>query len=685
MKLKIKNIALYPKNKNYNPRFIKFEENKVNVITGYSQRGKSAIISIIDYCLGSSDCHVPIDLIRNKVEKFAIFINLNDENIFIARDCPSSDSGSSDAMYYYNISEIGENTSLNFNDWIVNQNEYKVNRDFIKNILTKAAGFENISEKDEYSSNQLDSPASFRDTTAFQFQPQGIIANSTTIFYNTDTFTHLRRLQNLFPLVLGYKSYEILLAEKEIEGLEKDYKDKEKKFEDLKRTYANWQNDIYEHYTKAISLGLTNADINIQSSSVEQIKNELANVVGRVKNNQFLKENSTLRYTEKLEQFDKERIKLNRELDTLKVESSKIEQFDRSKNEYLSQVVLELDKRLKPIDWFLEQNGTDKCPFCDSKSDKAINELLSLKDSKQTNFSIIQESKKLTFSFEKEKLKLANDVRNKEKALGTVDKNISILLDENKTYYSKFQNIFEFAGKIEHIIETLDFLAPSGQSTFELEELRRKLSEKYSNLSKLNARFDKKSCLDKVSSTIDNYIKLLPIETKEFRKVRLDPEKSVGILIEDTRTGTTNFLSKIGSGANHMCYHIATMLGLHEYFLKLPLEGKMNYIPSFLILDQPSQVYFPEEYPDLDGSVAGKKEERVSQDIENTTKIFKACSAFMDNTNFQTQIIILEHAPESTWKGDPNIHLVEEWRGDNMEDPKFKALIKRSWFTDEEF
>jgi Protein of unknown function (DUF3732) len=684
MKLKIQTIMLYPKNQNYKPRFIVFKEDKVNVITGYSQRGKSAIISIVDYCLGSTECNIPIDLIRNKVDKFAIFINLNGENVFLARDCPSSDNGSSDNMYYYNVSQKGENKALRTNQWINDKQEYKINQETLKKFLSNIAGFKNIAEKDDYSKNPFDAPASFRDTTAFQFQPQGIIANSTTIFYNTDTFVHLKRLQNLFPLVLGYKSYDIILKEKEIEVLDREYREKEKKHDDLKRTYENWQNDIYEYYVKAIGLGLTNADIDIETSNVEQIKNELSNIVFNVKNNNFLKENSSLRYSEKLEELDKDRIKFNRELDSLKVDLSKIEQFDRSKKEYVSDVVLELDKRLKPIDWFLEQKGTNICPFCDSKSDKAINELLSLKDSERKNFSVIQESKKMSFSFEKEKFALKNDIRNKEKSILVIDSNIKILLDENKEYYKKYQDIYQFSGKLEHIINTLELIAPTGKIALELAELKRKLNEEYIKLKKLNEKFDKNLCLQKVTNSIGNYIQMLPIESKENRRVKLDPEKSVGILIEDTRTNISNYLSKIGSGANHMCYHLATMLGLHEYFLKLPEEGKINYIPSFLILDQPSQVYFPEEYPKGDIELNGETDKKVSQDIKNTTQIFATCSTFMERTNFQTQIIILEHAPESTWKGVENIFHVEDWRGDNIDDEKFNALIRKDWFVSDD-
>src|ERR1043165_1601060 len=119
MELKIKNIILYPRNKKLNPRFITFSEDKVNVITGYSQRGKSAIIPIIDYCLGSSECNIPIGLIQDKVDKYAIFIKFNGEDIFLARDCPVKFK-SSEIMYFFSIKKKGENKSFNSNEWIKN-------------------------------------------------------------------------------------------------------------------------------------------------------------------------------------------------------------------------------------------------------------------------------------------------------------------------------------------------------------------------------------------------------------------------------------------------------------------------------------------------------------------------------------------------------------------------------------
>lgn len=679
MKLKIISIILYPKNDEFKPRFLNFKENEVNVITGYSQRGKSAIISIVDYCLGSKDCNIPIDLIRNMVDKFAIYINLDGEKIFLARDCPGNDASTTEVMYFYNISEKGENKDLRTNEWIRHADEYRQNREFIKNYLSRVAGFQNITEKDDLKSG-FDAPLSFRDTSAFSFQPQGIIANSTTIFYNTDSFTHLKRLQMLFPLALGYKSYEIISKEKEIDILEKEEREKTKKYDDLKIQYENWQTDIYEHYSKAISLGLTNSDINIHSSTVHQLEYELSIICDNIKANKFIKENSSLRYSEKLQSFDNERINFLRELDSLKSNLNKLEKFDNSKNAYLSKVILETDNRLRPIEWFLKQKGTDICPFCDSKSDKAIDELLRLKDEKDKNYEVISDSKFMRYSFENEKLDIKKEINRVEKSLIILDNNIKILLDENKEYYLKYQNIYEFAGKIENILENLQKISPSSIILQELEIARRNLDEKKLELSRLKLRFDRNFSLAKVSDTIDNYVQILPIGNKEISRVKLDPENTVGIKIENSITGNINFLSKIGSGANHMCYHLATLFGLHEFFLNLPKEGKNNYIPSFLILDQPSQVYYPEDFKDIH-SKDPEKQSKISEDIKNTTLIFKASSEFLKRTGFEAQLIILEHAPSSTWENVEHIHLVAEWRGSNTDDSEFDALIQKEWLA----
>lgn len=90
--------------------------------------------------------------------------------------------------------------------------------------------------------------------------------------------------------------------------------------------------------------------------------------------------------------------------------------------------------------------------------------------------------------------------------------------------------------------------------------------------------------------------------------------------------GQRDFLWEIGSGANWMGYHIATFLGIHEYLSK---EENRKLPPfNFIVIDQPSQVYFPNSTGGINILDAGF--EAVNQarpaDVIATRRIFEVLS-----------------------------------------------------------
>ena len=56
MQFQILKIVLWPSRGGLPPRVVALRKGCVNVISGASRTGKSAIIPIIDYCLGSDRC-----------------------------------------------------------------------------------------------------------------------------------------------------------------------------------------------------------------------------------------------------------------------------------------------------------------------------------------------------------------------------------------------------------------------------------------------------------------------------------------------------------------------------------------------------------------------------------------------------------------------------------------------------
>ena len=90
MKFSIDSIILWPKRDEFSYRRLPFADGKINIITGASRTGKSAIIPIIDYCLCSNKCQIPVDVIRNSCEWFGVLFNLEDGQLLLCRREPGT-------------------------------------------------------------------------------------------------------------------------------------------------------------------------------------------------------------------------------------------------------------------------------------------------------------------------------------------------------------------------------------------------------------------------------------------------------------------------------------------------------------------------------------------------------------------------------------------------------------------
>jgi hypothetical protein len=104
-------------------------------------------------------------------------------------------------------------------------------------------------------------------------------------------------------------------------------------------------------------------------------------------------------------------------------------------------------------------------------------------------------------------------------------------------------------------------------------------------------------------------------------------------------------LSEMGSGSNWLAIHLSAFLG----FLYLHSTTPTSKIPSILVLDQPSQVYFPKIYKQLDEEVENGQK-KVDDNIIQVKNIFKVISDEITNIDkecgYKPQVIVLEHADE---------------------------------------
>ena len=142
------------------------------------------------------------------------------------------------------------------------------------------------------------------------------------------------------------------------------------------------------------------------------------------------------------------------------------------------------------------------------------------------------------------------------------------------------------------------------------------------------------------------WAKLLDVE-EGYTSVRFDTKKLT--VIADAPKGPTP-LKKMGSGANWISFHLLVHFALHNYFIiyKRP-------IPHFLMIDQPSQAYYPPETNGDNGIV------NLSSDDIQVKKLFDFIIDKTEELSAQFQVIITEHANLNNEKYNSCVKYV--WRG----------------------
>ena len=221
MEFQILKLLIWPKSKEFPPQEINFELGKLNVITGASRTGKSAIIPIIDYCLASSDCNIPIDTIRDHSSWYGIIIQTDIKQILISRKIPQGTKVSND-FYIIRGDTVSVPTSIE---------EPNEKTDGIKNILNEISQVPSFALYHEEYQKSFSARLGFRDLMSLVFQNQDIVANQNILFYKTHAHEHRERLRNWFPFILNAENIEILIARQRLQDIGR-------KLERLKREYT---------------------------------------------------------------------------------------------------------------------------------------------------------------------------------------------------------------------------------------------------------------------------------------------------------------------------------------------------------------------------------------------------------------------------------------------------------------
>ncbi|WP_245477969.1 MULTISPECIES: DUF3732 domain-containing protein [unclassified Mesorhizobium] len=231
------------------PRVVNFKPGVVNVISGASKTGKSAVIPIIDYCLAADKCAIPVGVIRENCAWFGVLIETVEGQKLLARREPGDQQKTGDMV-------LIEAPDIPIPDRITEKN---TNADAVKAVLNRLAGLTNL-DFEPASDVGFRARPSFRDLMAFTFQPQNIVANPDVMFFKADTTEHREKLKTIFPYVLGAVTPAVLQARFELDRLNRDLRRKENELRALTAASGAWRTEAQAWVRQAIELGVLSAE-----------------------------------------------------------------------------------------------------------------------------------------------------------------------------------------------------------------------------------------------------------------------------------------------------------------------------------------------------------------------------------------------------------------------------------------
>jgi hypothetical protein len=192
MTMSIGSIVLY--SRSGEQRQLTFKKGCLNVITGDSKTGKSAIIDIIDYCLGRSHCNVAEGVIRRSVSWFALEVSNRDDILFIARKNPGPGTDTS-ADIYVRRGKFDSPPPLEELHKNIVENELIV-------LLTRFLGIAENEHKPK-TGTRLPLQATIRHALFLCFQKQDEIDNRDRLFHRQGEQFILRPLRTLYHTFSG--------------------------------------------------------------------------------------------------------------------------------------------------------------------------------------------------------------------------------------------------------------------------------------------------------------------------------------------------------------------------------------------------------------------------------------------------------------------------------------------------
>ncbi|WP_131537882.1 DUF3732 domain-containing protein [Pedobacter nototheniae] len=611
----ISHLAFYSKNDLC--RTIEFNINDVTIITGASNTGKSAVISAIDYCLGSSTCNIPA-FVSARVTHIATRWSDGTTAFVVARELSKTGKASGNMYFEYGSeAELPELASgLNGSG----------NIDEVKGLMENLFGFKEVNQTDnEFNINKI----SIRQITPYMYLDKNIIISDKVLMYGLDDANASKRIIDSLPYFLGAIDLDELEAMKRLRGLRKGVENEEKK----KMLFDQHQDNLLEKckslLAEASQVGLYQMSDDIDKASKDQLISSLQSLTNWEYRTVNFENEDTVKALQEVKVND-----LNL-LNGLRRKRTAALQMNTTTSEYDAV----MDKQISKLDlgkFF--QHTEEKCPVCSSDF-TAPNEL-----SKQIENSIV-ELKREKNVVKQHKPSVNNFVKDLDKQIETLqasinktDSDIRNLIKESEIAQRQLvlnQSITRVIGRISYFLDN-----HSTVETFD----QKKLNEYNDEIEQIASKYGKSQKEERIALAERKISKYTTANLKELpRGIPIENcdidffSKNPKLVVSDSETQKKTQFENVGSDENYLSLHLSFAFAFQKF-----LAEKKSTVPGLLILDQISRPYYSNK-KEIDAS---ELTEITSNDDDDSTALEKHFDFIFTQVANQNglQVIVLEHA-----------------------------------------
>lgn len=645
MLFQILKLVLWPR-RGGEPQVVDFKPGVVNVISGASKTGKSAVIPIIDYCLGADRCTIPVGVIRSHCSWFGVVVVTDQGQKLFARREPGDQKQTGD-MYVVEAPEVAVPDAIERANTAAGA---------VKAELDRFAGLPQMS-MEPGQERTFKSRPSFRDLAAFNFQPQNIVANPGVLFFKGDTTEHREKLRAILPYLLGAVKGQTLAAKQQLEGLESELRRKELALKREQRAAGEWVSEAQTWLLKAREFGLApSGDLpRTASALIDALRPVLERDTRSLPSSEQTQD--VLSHVTRLREEEREQARVamgyRRRL-------SEIERLEASGSAYGNGLQLQRE-RLDIAAWLRErfEAGSPDVRHVAQHNVERLDRLcaaLQVLDASAASFPLFSEAVQAEAIEQRNGLEAAIT---KQRTIRTQLAELERASQDAMSEAASLRETERFMGRLEQALQFYDRVGEGSLLEEEVEALRERIYPLRAIVREYDIAQRMESALNRIQSLTDQIVPKLDAEWKDA-PIRLDPSELTVVVHREDRQ---DFLWEVGSGANWLAYHVAMTLALQKFFLTFDRHP----VPGLLIYDQPSQVYFPKR-EDLISAENGAR----SEDVRAVRSVFKVLGEATLAARGGLQIIILDHAYKDIWGGLPGVELVEEWREE-------RKLVPPSW------